>query len=238
MKCPSCNQILQSPPKPIDSLDEEESILNCGNVNHPSFNLKTQKWIQGTPLLPEIFEINKTIEVNKTMTLLDLNGSKTNFQSEFFIKSKDPSKNYLISIVNQDELDEGQIDFEETTNGQIAKKLIYQENIQKNHFLIVKKNKNDVSEAPIICDVIIKLSELPKIEQSMLRPMANTPMQDTPMQDTPMQDMPMQDMPMQDMPMANTQGKPMQADNSFRYMYITIGIICLTICLFFILKKK
>ena len=117
---------------------------------------------------PNIFEVRKTINVDKTVNLLDLNGQKINFQSEFFLSTKDPSTKVLASVVNQTELDEGKFNFEETENGKIAMKVIYQENVHQNHYLAIKKHPDDSTTQPIVCDVVIKLQEIPPVEQSTL----------------------------------------------------------------------
>jgi hypothetical protein len=117
------------------------------------------------------FEIKKTIEVNKTMTLLDLNGSKKNFLTEFIIIAKDPTKKYLAVVTNQDDLDKGILTFEQSEEqGKYSRKVIYQENEHLNHYIAIKKLLDDKSPDPILCDVIIQLQELPAIEQSSLRP--------------------------------------------------------------------
>ena len=113
-----------------------------------------------------VFEIKKIIEVNKTMNLLDLNGSKINFQSEFIITAKDSSKNYSATVVNQEELDQGTFNFENSVEGKFTRKVIFQDNKHQNHFVAIKKLSNDRSTDPIICDVVITLQELPSIEQS------------------------------------------------------------------------
>ena len=115
-----------------------------------------------------VFEIKKIIEVNKTMNLLDLNGSKINFQSEFIITAKDSSKNYSATVVNQEELDQGTFNFENSVEGKFTRKVIFQDNKHQNHFVAIKKLSNDRSTDPIICDVVITLQELPSIEQSSL----------------------------------------------------------------------
>ena len=117
-----------------------------------------------------VFELKKIVEVNKTMNLLDLNGSRINFQSEFIITAKDSSKNYSATVVNQEELDQGTFNFENSIDGKFARKVIFQDNKHQNHFVAIKKLSNDKSTDPIICDIIVRLQELPSIEQSLLPP--------------------------------------------------------------------
>jgi hypothetical protein len=125
--------------------------------------------MQQTTSPPKIAELKKTIEVNKTLNLLDINGSKKNFQSEFIVMAKDPTRKYLIAIVNQEDLDVGNLKFEASEeNGRYARKVIYQENKLQNHYLAIKKTPDDTSPTPVICDVIIQLQELPAIELSRL----------------------------------------------------------------------
>jgi len=223
MKCPVCDKELFS------IINTPNSLLYCGDINHPSYNPVDKKWSNTNDVTkkdniinPEVFEINKTVEITKTMTLLDLNGTKVNFQSEFLISSKDPSIKYLIAVVNQDELDEGNINFEESIDGQMSKKIIYQENVHKNHFLSIKKHKNDISEEPITLHVVIRLSELPKIEQTILK--KNTFLEES---DNIVHENFLNRLPQNNLYKKNT--------NNY---YLVFGILCLIIACFIFLKRR
>jgi hypothetical protein len=114
----------------------------------------------------KVYEVEKDIKVNSVMQLIDLNGSKTNFQSDCLITNVDPSKKVLVAIVNQDELDIGNINFEPIEdNGKYARRITFQENVKKNHFICIKKH-NSEEQDEIDCHIIIRMKEIPpKIEQ-------------------------------------------------------------------------
>jgi hypothetical protein len=109
------------------------------------------------------YEMKKDIEVTNFMQLIDLNGSKVNFQSEFIISLKNPSEKILVAIVNQEQLDNGDINFEPSENGKYARRITFQENEHQNHFIALKTINN--SETPVKCLVVVKLKELPMIER-------------------------------------------------------------------------
>lgn len=113
--------------------------------------------------------IKSTVEVDSVKKLIDLNGSKVNFYSEFVLDSKNPMRNYLVAVLDQDDLDNGNLNFEPSTNGQFARSIIYQNNVLKNHFIAVKRLPDDKSKEALVCDVIRVLEKLPMIEQSKLK---------------------------------------------------------------------
>jgi hypothetical protein len=113
--------------------------------------------------------IKSTVEVDTVKKLIDLNGSKVNFYSEFMIDSKNPKRNFLVAVLDQDDLDNGSLNFEPSTNGQFARSIIYQNNVLKNHFIAVKRLPDDKSKEALVCDVIRVLEKLPMIEQSKLK---------------------------------------------------------------------
>ena len=108
----------------------------------------------------KIYEVKKEIEATGTMQLVDLNGSKVNFQTDVVV-STDPSKVLLLAIVNQDELDNGEFNFEPTENGKYARRITHNQNIKINHFLCVKTN----GEESIKCDIIIHMKEVPPVQK-------------------------------------------------------------------------
>ena len=111
-----------------------------------------------------VFEVNKEISVTGMMQLIDLNGTKVNFQSEFTISTKDPSKKILIAIVNQDQLDNGDIQFEPSEDGgKFSRRITYQQNRHLNHFIALKKI--DKEETPVECNVIVRLRDLGVIKE-------------------------------------------------------------------------
>lgn len=104
-------------------------------------------------------EIRKQIELNNTMTLLDLNGTATRFKSEFVITSKNPSRKYLIAVVTQTQLDNGDdIPFLLSEDqGVFARKVTYNLDVHLNHFISIKKQLDDADPDPFLCDVYIRL---------------------------------------------------------------------------------
>jgi hypothetical protein len=129
--------------------------------------------------------IKSTIEVESVKKLIDLNGSKVNFYSEFIIDSKNPKKNFLVAVLDQDDLDNGTLTFESSDNGQFARSIIYQNNVLKNHFIAVKRLPSDNSKEALVCDVIRVLEKLPILEQSPLNSLTTIEEQDTIEQDEP-----------------------------------------------------
>jgi hypothetical protein len=112
-----------------------------------------------------VFEVNKDISVTPMMQLVDLNGTKVNFQSEFTISSKDPSKKVMVAIVNQDQLDNGEIRFEPTEDGgKYSRRITFQQNRHLNHFIALKKI--DKEETPVECTITVRLRELEESKES------------------------------------------------------------------------
>jgi hypothetical protein len=109
------------------------------------------------------YELKKDIDVDRTMQLLDINGTKNNFQSECIISLKDPSQQVLVAIVNQNDIDNispDKFNYELCENGVFARKVTYQNNIFLNHFIAIKKHPAEKSEK-VHCSVVIRLKELP-----------------------------------------------------------------------------
>ena len=59
----------------------------------------------------KVLELKTTVEVEKSMKLIDINGKKINFRSECIVTptSDEP---FYIAIVNQNDLDNGDVNFE------------------------------------------------------------------------------------------------------------------------------
>jgi hypothetical protein len=113
--------------------------------------------------MSDTFEVNKEIEVTPMMQLVDLNGTKVNFQSEFTV-STDPSKKIGIAIVSQEQLDNGDIRFEPIEEGgTYSRRITYQKNAHQNHFIALKKLDKD--ETPVTARVIVRLKELPFLHE-------------------------------------------------------------------------
>jgi hypothetical protein len=111
-----------------------------------------------------VYEVKKELSVNNIMQLIDLNGTKKNFQSEFVLSTVDPAKKISICVVNQDQLDNGQIKFEETERGKYSRRITYQNNKHINHYIAVKKHSEDKEEKNVDCLLVIHMKELPPLK--------------------------------------------------------------------------
>jgi hypothetical protein len=109
----------------------------------------------------KIYEVKKEIQVGSTMQLIDLNGTKKNFQSEFVFQTEDQSKNVNICVLNQEELDNGSIRFEETQRGKYSKRITFQNDKHINHYIAVRKNSADKDDKYIKAYLVIHMKELP-----------------------------------------------------------------------------
>ena len=110
----------------------------------------------------DTLELKTIIEVDKSMKLIDINGKKISFKSDCFVKPKNPNDIFKIAIVNQNDLDNGTINFE-NFNGKLFKRRVTYESEDGehvNHYIAFKKMPTDVSENTISCEVIIRLTEL------------------------------------------------------------------------------
>lgn len=118
-----------------------------------------------------IYEVNKELSVSNIMQLIDINGTKKNFQSQFILETKDPSKKISVCVVNQDELDNGKINFEETERGKYSRRVTFQNDKHVNHYIAVKKHPEDKDDANVDCLLVIHMKELPpRIQEKMPDP--------------------------------------------------------------------
>lgn len=116
-----------------------------------------------------VYEVKKRISATNLMQLIDINGTKKNFQSDFVITLEEPIKKISVCVINQNQLDNGDFDFEETENGRYNRRVVYKKNQQLNHYIAIKKHHSDKSPDNINCDVIIHLQELePDVPSSPL----------------------------------------------------------------------
>ena len=104
-------------------------------------------------------KINKKIILNKTQQLIDLNDNMVNFDIKFVIRGKDSHKQFFVSTVSQEQLDNDyDITFEESEQGVITGSLINTNDIHDNYYLLLKSSEDDV-EVDIVID--INRAELP-----------------------------------------------------------------------------
>lgn len=106
-------------------------------------------------------EVKTKVEVDKTMKLIDMNGKKISFRSECIVKPNNPNDKFYIAIVNQNDLDGGNINFE-VLDKEYKRRITYEseDGQHLNHYIVMKKMPNNSTEAPILCDVIVRLTEL------------------------------------------------------------------------------
>lgn len=107
-----------------------------------------------------VYEVKKRISATNLMQLVDINGTKKNFQSDFVVTIDEPIRKVSICVINQNQLDNGELNFEETENGKYSRRVIYKKNEQLNHYIAIKKHHSDKSSENISCDLIIHLQEL------------------------------------------------------------------------------
>lgn len=105
------------------------------------------------------YEIKKTITCTNLMQLIDLNGTRKNFQSEFVVQSVKPNQPFNACVITQDQLDNGELQFETCNNGKFARRVSYQNNKHLNHYIAIKSSDSGETE----CSVVVRLTELPEL---------------------------------------------------------------------------
>lgn len=110
----------------------------------------------------KVLELKTTVEVEKSMKLIDINGKKINFRSECIVTptSDEP---FYIAIVNQNELDNGNVNFE-VCNGVFSRRVTYESEDDEhiNHYIAFKKLPSTDEKKLIKPNVIVRLTELDK----------------------------------------------------------------------------
>ena len=110
----------------------------------------------------KVLELKTTVEVEKSMKLIDINGKKINFRSECIVTptSDEP---FYIAIVNQNELDNGDVNFE-VCNGVFSRRVTYESEDDEhiNHYIAFKKLPSTDEKKLIKPNVIVRLTELDK----------------------------------------------------------------------------
>ena len=121
----------------------------------------------------EIIKIEEDVNVmGKKISLIDLNGSQSNFETKFQITSQ-PGARYVVSVISQDELDSGDFQFEACdTDGSFSRKIIRQDQHHQNFYIGIKRHP-DADGGPdgvIKCHVIKRMRKLPPNESYALPP--------------------------------------------------------------------
>ena len=110
----------------------------------------------------KVLELKTTVEVEKSMKLIDINGKKINFRSECIVTptSDEP---FYIAIVNQNDLDNGDVNFE-VCNGVFSRRVTYESEDDEhiNHYIAFKKMPSTDEKKLIKPNVIVRLTELDK----------------------------------------------------------------------------
>ena len=179
-----------------------------------------------------VLELKTKVEVDKSMKLIDINGKKINFQSDCIVHSSSQEP-FHIAIVNQEELDNGQINFE-IFNKSFSRRVRYESenNEHVNHYIVFKKLKDGKdNEKTIPCDIVIRLTELPMALQSSLQ----NQLQQSPLQ-SQLQQSQLQS-PLQS-PLQQSYSEienTIENDNS---IYRLIAIICFIVVIGMVIFKK
>ena len=110
----------------------------------------------------KVLELKTTVEVEKSMKLVDINGKKINFRSECIVTptSDEP---FYIAIVNQNDLDNGDINFE-VCKGVFSRRVTYEseEDEHINHYIVFKKLPSTDEKKLVKPNVMVRLTELDK----------------------------------------------------------------------------
>ena len=114
----------------------------------------------------KVLELKTTVEVEKSMKLVDINGKKINFQSECIVTptSDEP---FYIAIVNQNDLDNGDINFE-VCKGGFSRRVTYESEDDEhiNHYIAFKKLPSTDEKKLVKPNVIVRLTELDKPQKT------------------------------------------------------------------------
>ena len=110
----------------------------------------------------KVLELKTTVEVEKSMKLIDINGKKINFRSECIVTptSDEP---FYIAIVNQNDLDNGDVNFE-VCKGVFSRRVTYESEDDEhiNHYIVFKKLPTTDEKKLVKPNVIVRLTELDK----------------------------------------------------------------------------
>jgi len=169
------------------------------------------------------FKVTKDVEISSKMSLVDLNGSKSNFETKFTIKPHATDKyNYLVSVLSQDELDRGDYNFEQCEeDGTYSRKITRQDKEHQNYYIALKKHPTDKTDKTIKCNIDMELQELPTLEIDRI----------------PMQSLGKEEEaePQRLLPLRRQEAEKevvmlaVKEDFSIRYIYFIVAIVCFII---------
>lgn len=122
----------------------------------------------------KIYEVKKAVTLTPNMQLIDLNGSRQNFQSDVVARTTKPNQSFRACIVNQEQLDNGEISFETSDNGKYARRVTFQDDRMVNHYLAIK------GEEGTECSVVVRLREMPPLPKPISPDLPSAAPEDSP----------------------------------------------------------
>lgn len=204
------------------------------------------------------YEVKKTLKLSNHLQLIDLNGTRKNFQSDFIVQSGQPGKEFKVCVITQPQLDSGEIPFELSENGKYARRVTYRENEHVNHYIAVKAAKPDEE---IEVHSVVRLKEMtpqPTVPTSTPavvpneQPVLNSPISQSARQELQNQLMSLsQEKSYQNLP--HGESLPNEFDDHDDIViptalpsptkkkwniWIIVGVLCIAVCVILFLRSK
>lgn len=195
----------------------------------------------------QVLELKTTVEVEKSMKLIDINGKKINFRSECIVTptSDEP---FYIAIVNQNDLDNGDVNFE-VCKGVFSRRVTYESEDDEhiNHYIAFKKLPSTDEKKLVKPNVIVRLTELDKpkktpvfLPNEPIMSVLNSPKGSNPPISTTPSLSPSQIDP-QDVEMLKEKLYELSVSNEYNNqstLYRNIAIGCFIVVVLFVILKK
>jgi len=195
----------------------------------------------------KVLELKTTVEVEKSMKLVDINGKKINFRSECIVTptSDEP---FYIAIVNQNDLDNGDVNFE-VCKGVFSRRVTYESEDDEhiNHYIAFKKLPSTDEKKLVKPNVIVRLTELDKpkktpifLPNEPIMSVLNSPKGSNPPISTTTSLSPSQIDP-QDVEMLKEKLYELSVSNEYNNqstLYRNIAIGCFIVVVLFVILKK
>jgi hypothetical protein len=195
----------------------------------------------------QVLELKTTVEVEKSMKLIDINGKKINFRSECIVTptSDEP---FYIAIVNQNDLDNGDVNFE-VCKGVFSRRVTYESEDDEhiNHYIAFKKLPSTDEKKLVKPNVIVRLTELDKpkktpifLPNEPIMSVLNSPKGSNPPISTTTSLSPSQIDP-QDVEMLKEKLYELSVSNEYNNqstLYRNIAIGCFIVVVLFVILKK
>lgn len=190
-----------------------------------------------------VYKVKEDIQIQgNKMSLVDLNGSQRNFETKFQV-STDSNSRYVVAIVSQDELDNGDFQFESCeTDGTFSRKIIRQDDNHINYFIAIKRHPEDTELPPITCHIVKQLRELPANEDSYpLPPLPNQvpppPTNHSHPVNNPLSLSDSSPLSPLSQPSSSSLPPPLPPKENVEYLFI-VGLVCIFLALYFVQKIK